>query len=272
MERSLESLLAWWDVSGVDVPDIPQNSPRRLPTRASQDRGKDQGENPRNKRGREKEDSKPVSRPAASPEPMIAATDLVKKVKTLEQLRLAIADFDAGEISDHARQSVFARGNPEADIMVIGEAPGRDEDIQGKPFVGQSGQFLDRIFASIGLNEDTLYMTNVINWRPPGNRNPKLDEIAACLPIIHKHIELIEPKIIVLVGGVSYSALTGTSGIMKNRGQWTNLSIGGTNIPALPIYHPAFLLRQPALKKDTWLDMLSLRARQAELGISLPAP
>ncbi len=252
MERSLESLLAWWDVSGVDVPDIPQNTPRRLPTQTATD-----------KKPAAPKSSSPAPRKPETPNaPKSAAAEaLVRKIENLDQLRLAISEFDAGEISDHARQSVFARGNPKADIMVIGEAPGRDEDIQGKPFVGKSGQLLDRIFASIGLNEDTIYITNVINWRPPGNRNPTPEEIEACLPLIHKHIELVAPKIIVLVGGVSFSALTGMTGIMKNRGQWTTLKLGDLEIPTLPIYHPAFLLRQPALKKDSWLDMLSLRGQ-----------
>lgn len=251
MERSLESLLTWWDVSGVDVPDIPKSTTRRLPTRPKTDAPINESR------------KKPALQPAANvaPKPIPASSELIKKVETLEQLRQVISDYDAGEISDHARQSVFARGNPEADIMVIGEAPGRDEDVQGKPFVGRSGQLLDRIFASIGLNEDTLYITNVINWRPPGNRNPTAEEIAICLPFIHKHIELVAPKIIVLVGGVSFSAMTGMTGIMKNRGQWTQLKIGENDIPTLPIYHPAFLLRQPALKKDAWRDMLSLRAK-----------
>lgn len=255
MERSLESLLSWWDVSGVDVPDIPKTQTRRLPVREKKASPAD------SRTAQTPKAAKTI--PAAPVAP--AASKLVEKVETLDQLRAIIADFDAGEISDHARQSVFARGNPDADIMVIGEAPGRDEDIQGKPFVGRSGQFLDRIFAAIGLNEDTLYVTNVINWRPPGNRNPTPDEITTCLPFIHRHIELIAPKTIVLVGGVSFSALTGMNGIMKNRGQWTALKIGDTEIPALPIYHPAFLLRQPALKKDTWRDMLSLRAKVESL-------
>lgn len=246
MERSLESLLSWWDVSGVDIPVIPNNAPRRLPTKPTIS---------------EKPKPESQAKKAVASAPSQEASKLVKKVSTLDQLREVIADFDAGEISDHARQSVFSRGNPEANIMVIGEAPGRDEDIQGKPFVGRSGQLLDRVFASIGLNEDSLYITNVINWRPPGNRNPTPEEIAASLPFIHKHIELVAPHVIILVGGVSFSALTGMTGIMKNRGQWTSLKIGEKDIPTLPIYHPAFLLRQPALKKDAWLDMLSLRAK-----------
>jgi len=250
VERSLESLLSWWELSGVDIADRPKAVKRQMPKKPAVT-------------------DKPLkqARQAVASPRSAATSELVKKIDNLDQLRQTIADFDIGEISDHARQSVFSRGNPEADIMVIGEAPGRDEDIQGKPFVGRSGQLLDRIFASIDLTEDNLYITNVINWRPPGNRNPTPEEIAACLPFIHKHMELIAPKIIVLVGGVAFTALTGMTGIMKNRGQWTTLKVGGTMIDTLPIYHPAFLLRQPALKKDAWLDMLGLQAKHSELGM-----
>ncbi len=247
MEKAFESLVTWWELSGVDTPDIPKTA-RQAPKRVLADTPKNTFT------------ANPVKAKEEAPEKP-AATELLKDVDSLDALQKVLAEFDAGEISDHARQVVFARGNPKADIMVIGEAPGRDEDIQGRPFVGKSGQLLDKIFASIGLSEDRLYITNVINWRPPGNRNPKPDEIAMCLPFIHKHIELIDPELIILVGGVSFSALTGLSGIMKNRGQWTELSIAGKTIPALPIYHPAFLLRQPVLKKDTWHDMLALRVR-----------
>ena len=252
MEQAFEALLSWWDVSGVDVPDIAKIKARPVV--------------------RKEITAKRAADPAAptkTPIPTIpaspAATELVEKVTTLGQLKQVIADFNAGAISDHARQSVFARGNPEADIMIIGEAPGRDEDIQGKPFVGKSGQLLDKMFAAIGLNEDSLYMTNVVNWRAPGNRNPKPEEIAMCLPFIQKHIELVSPKIIVLIGGIAYSALTGQSGIMKNRGQWTSLKSGDVNIPVLPIYHPEFLLSQPALKKDAWMDLLALRNKMEVL-------
>jgi len=195
------------------------------------------------------------------PLPAARAPEIVKSASTLEELHARIRDFDAGEISDHARQAVIYRGNPAARIMIIGEAPGRDEDIQGRPFVGRSGQLLDRILGSIGLSEDTVYITNVVFWRPPNNRNPNPGEITECLPFTQRHIEIINPDIIVLVGAVSFSALTGRTGIMKNRGGWITLPANGRDIPALPIYHPAFLLRQPALKKDTWRDMLSLKAR-----------
>lgn len=250
MEQALKSLISWWDVSGVDVPDMPAQS--RKPKPRPKTRPSDSiAQTPRQSQ-KAQEQAKPVPP---------AALDLLKKVTTLDDLKKVIQEFDAGEISDHARQSVFARGNAESDVMVIGEFPTRDEDIQGKPFVGKSGQFMDKVFASIGLNEDTLYMTHVVNWCPPGGRNPSPDEIAKCLPFVQKHIELIKPKIIILVGGISFSALTGRTGMMKNRGQWTTISINGIEIPALPIYDPDILMRQPALKKDSWMDMLSLRAK-----------
>jgi len=128
---------------------------------------------------------------------------------------------------------------------------GHVEDIQGKPFVGQSGQLLGKMLASIGLSEDDFYITNVVNWRPPKSRNPKPEEIALCRPF----------KVILMVGGVSMSALTDLTGIMKHHGQWQKIQLGGLSLPAMPLYHPAFLLRQPALKKEAWRDLLSLRAK-----------
>ena len=247
MDKALRSALNWWGLAGVDVPEIKPTPRKQLEKPVTHTRS---------------QVDQPSPTPIQSP-----ASELARTAKTLDELKAVMTGFDAGEISDHARQMVFSRGNPEADIMVIGEAPGRDEDIQGKPFVGRSGQLLDKIFASIGLSEDTIYITNVVNWRPPGNRNPNSEEIILCKPFLMRHIALIDPKIIVLVGGISFNALTGRSGIMKNRGQWTHLTVNGHDIPTLPIYHPAFLLRQPALKKDAWRDMISLKMRRGELGL-----
>ena len=146
--------------------------------------------------------------------------------------------------------------------MVIGEAPGAEEDRAGKPFMGKSGQLLDKIFASIGLSEIDIYITNVINYRPPGNRKPSAAEIAQFRPFVMRHVQLAKPKFLVLVGGVSLEAMLNQKGIMKARGQWQDYDIGeGQTIPALPVYHPAFLLRRPELKADMWRDVLSLKAR-----------
>lgn len=247
MDKALKSVLDWWDAAGVVVPDVTLSPAKREPK-------------PR-PAPVQKEAHTPSRLAPAAPKPLVDAAPIAAKAKTLAELKTAMDKFDAGALSDAARQCVFARGNPEAELMVIGEAPGRDEDIAGKPFVGRSGQLLDKMLASIGLTVDDFYITNVVNWRPPKNRNPSPEEIAMCRPFLNRHIELAAPKVLLIVGGVSLSAMTGITGIMKNRGQWQNINIGTGDIPALPIYHPAFLLRQPALKKDAWRDLLSLRER-----------
>ncbi|MGJ8562435.1 MAG: uracil-DNA glycosylase [Alphaproteobacteria bacterium] len=263
MDRALESILSWWDAAGVDVPEISAVKPklrRSAPPQSSaapNHASRNVAQTPR-----ESQPSAKLAPAAPSPE----STEVARTAKTLEGLKNILADFNAGDMSDHARQAVFSRGNPEADIMVIGEVPSQDDDITGKSFAGPPGRLLDKIFASIGLGENELYLTQVVNWCPPGGRNPTKEEIALCLPFITRHIELIDPKIIVLVGGLSLSAMTGQTSIMKNRGQWTDLKIGGKTIPALPLYHPDFLLRQPTMKKDCWRDILSLRESLAELG------
>ena len=253
MDEALKSVLEWWDAAGVDLPTIPSGA---APGKISKS---------------VRQQTKPTTKPDIiaptgsgqnpSKDTRPDATPIAKAAKTLTELKSAMEAFDAGALSDRARQCVFARGNPEADLMIIGEAPGRDEDIAGKPFVGRAGQLLDKMMAAIELTEEQFYITNVVNWRPPQNRNPKPGEIEICRPFLNRHIELVSPKYILIVGGVSLTALTGLTGIMKNRGQWQTLSIAGQDIPALPIYHPAFLLRQPALKKEAWRDLLDLRQK-----------
>ena len=248
MDKALKSVLDWWEDAGVDVPDIKLATPKRkVPPRQAPVQKTTPSQAPR-------------PNPAA-PKPIIDAAPIAAKAKTLAELKAAMDRFDAGPLSDGARQCVFARGNPEADVMVIGEAPGIEEDKAGKPFIGPAGQLLDKMLASIGLTEETAYLTNVVNWRLPNNRKTTDDDIALCKPFLDRHIELAAPKVILMVGGVSMSALMGLTGIMKQRGQWQIVTIAGTEIPALPIYHPAFLLRQPTLKKDAWRDLLALRER-----------
>ncbi|MEP0069824.1 uracil-DNA glycosylase [Pyruvatibacter sp.] len=202
------------------------------------------------------------------------ARALAAAASNLDELRAAMAGFTGCPLKATAKNLVFADGNPQAKIMLVGEAPGRDEDIQGLPFVGRSGQLLDRMLASIGLSRETVYISNVLPWRPPGNRTPTPAETAMCLPFILRHIELVGPKVLVCIGGVSAKELFGTkTGITRLRGQWKDFdpeAIGGPaghTMPAIAMLHPAYLLRQPAQKRLAWRDLLSLKDKMAELGL-----
>lgn len=273
IEDGLKAILAWWDDAGVDVPDVPEAPKRRTVTARAKTSGRtpvqSSAQKPSNTSqapSRASAQASALVTPDAKLASLSARTEaLVKDIKTLDALKTAMRAFDAGPLSDGARQCVFSRGNSDAKIMVIGEAPGLEEDMQGKPFVGPSGQLLDKMLGAIGLTEEDVYFTNVVNWRLPKNRNPKSEEIEFCRPLFMRHIELINPDILVLVGGQSMTALTGLEGIMKLRGQWQTVTVksGDTlkDIPAMPLYHPAFLLRQPALKKDAWRDLLSLKLK-----------
>ncbi|MCA1941029.1 MAG: uracil-DNA glycosylase, partial [Caenispirillum bisanense] len=208
---------------------------------------------------------------AAHGQEMRSAAALASECRTLEALHAAMQGFDACPLKVTATNTVFADGNPQADLMVIGEAPGAEEDRQGLPFVGASGQLLDRMLASIGLTRQTFYITNVIPWRPPGNRKPTPQEVGLCLPFIQRHIELVDPKVILMVGGLSASTLAARNeGITKLRGKWIDYASPGLShpIPAIATFHPAYLLRSPQMKKLAWRDLLTLRQRMRELGCS----
>ena len=183
-----------------------------------------------------------------------------------EELANAVAAFDACPLKAGARNTVFADGVFGADLLVIGEAPGRDEDRIGKPFVGRAGQLLDKMLAAIDRSRETnTLITNVIFWRPPGNRTPTAVETAICRPFVDRLIELTAPKAIVLAGGAPLQAMLGVSGIMRARGTWREIKVPALDpIPALPIFHPAFLLRQPIQKRLAWADLQSLDARLTE--------
>lgn len=185
---------------------------------------------------------------------------------TLAALRQAVEAFEGCGLKATATTTVFCDGNPEAELMVIGEAPGAEEDRQGKPFVGPAGQLLDRMLAAIGLDRTTAYISNVLFWRPPGNRQPSTAEIAACLPFVHRHIVLKRPKVLVLAGGTAAKTLFDTTeGIMRLRGRWRDLALPGLEapVPAVATFHPAFLLRQPAMKREVWRDLIQVKKRLA---------
>ncbi|NIJ41723.1 DNA polymerase [Parvibaculum indicum] len=204
----------------------------------------------------------PASIPLEEAEAAETAREIAARCQTLDELKQALADFEGCALKFTAKNLVFADGNPEADLMFVGEAPGRDEDIQGLPFVGRAGQLLDRMLAAIGRDRQSVYITNVLNWRPPGNRAPTPAEQAICQPFIERHIALANPEVLVFLGGVSAKQLLNTTtGIMRLRGKWNVYRAGEREIPALPTLHPAYLLRQPAQKRLAWQDLLSLMQR-----------
>jgi len=192
---------------------------------------------------------------------------------SIDALRRELAAFEGCPLKRTAMNLVFSDGNPEAGIMLVGEAPGEEEDRQGLPFVGASGKLLDRMLAAIGLDRSTVYISNVLFWRPPGNRSPTDAEIAACLSFAERHIALVQPKVLVLLGGVAAKSLLRTKeGITRIRGRWTEYTpqigrAGMTPIRCLPTYHPAYLLRQPAAKRQAWADMLLLAKEINEANI-----
>lgn len=198
---------------------------------------------------------------------------LAREAGSLEALRACLEQFDGCNLKFTAKNLVVGDGNPQADIMLVGEAPGRDEDIEGRPFVGRSGQLLDRMLAAIELDRTSAYITNVIPWRPPGNRTPTPIETEICRPFIERQIELVKPKILVALGGPSSKTLLNTSqGIMRLRGSWKeHRTQGGVTIPTMPLLHPAYLLRNPAHKKLAWRDLLEIKAKLRSLRGDLPS-
>lgn len=213
--------------------------------------------------------------PAATFPGAADARRLAAAAGSLEDLRAVLAGFDGCALKHTAMNLVFADGNPAAPVMFIGEAPGRDEDRQGLPFVGRSGQLLDRMLAAIGLDrhaenaERSAYIANILPWRPPGDRTPTAAEIAACLPFIERHIALVKPRYVVLLGGTAAKSLLNRSeGIMRLRGRWYEYPVEGLDkpVPCLATYHPAFLLRSPKEKRSAWRDFLQLKSK---LGTSV---
>ena len=197
------------------------------------------------------------------------AVHLAQAAATVAELRAAVESYDGCGLKKFASRTVFADGNPQAPVMFVGEAPGADEDRQGLPFVGVSGQLLDRMLASVGLARATnAYITNIVFWRPPGNRAPTDEEIATCLPFVRRHIELVDPQVLVLVGGMSAKTLLGTAtGITRLRGKWHEYETPGLSrpVPCMPLFHPAFLLRSPDQKRFAWRDLVAIKQKLAAI-------
>ncbi|NNE52213.1 MAG: uracil-DNA glycosylase [Sulfitobacter sp.] len=246
------ALLDWQIELGVteailDAPvnryEVPAEAPRAVSTKASA----------------------PAVQPTAvpvsgAPDAVAESERMASAANTLDDLRAAMAAYPHCDLKKGARNLVFSDGIPDARVMLVGEAPGRDEDLAGKPFVGRAGQLLDRMFAAIDMGRDReeapLYITNVLPWRPPQNRDPRPEEIAMMKPFLLRHIALAEPEILVLIGNWSCVTLLGKRGITRLRGTWAQAA----GLPALPMFHPAYLLRSPEFKREAWADLLSLKA------------
>lgn len=247
--KAAETLLAWYGAMGVDeaIGEAPVDcfaaSVGPSPAPASQAKGPAR--------------PLPVSAPPLNFGPGSAAAQNAASLAELEALAAA---FDGCALKRTAKSLCFARGREDARIMLIGEAPGRDEDLQGKPFVGRAGQLLDRMLAAIGLSETQVYITNTVYWRPPGNRTPTPQEIEACAPFLARQIELLSPDVLVLLGGAAAKTILGVAeGIMRLRGKWLAYSCAGRDIATLPTLHPAYLLRNPEHKRLAWRDLLMVK-------------
>ncbi len=246
--QQLATLLRWYEEVGVDASVVDEagvwTRPKAAPPPAPA----------------------PASRPAlpAADATALDAAALASEADTLEALRAVIDRFDGCALKVTATNLVFADGNPQARLMLVGEAPGAEEDRKGLPFVGRAGQLLDRMLAAIGLDRNTVYITNILNWRPPGNRTPNPSEITMCLPFVHRHIALVRPDVLVLLGGTSAKALLATNdGIMKLRGRWYDLAVPGlaAPLPTIATFHPAYLLRTPLAKRQSWKDLIAIAKR-----------
>lgn len=247
-ERFLEAARAASPMAGTALPDSP------APAGAEPQAGP-----PGLARGRP-----PVSVPDGAQAALARAQ--AASASSLEELRACLAAFEGCNLRFTAKNLVFGDGNPAGGLMLVGEAPGREEDLEGLPFVGRSGQLLDRMLAAIGIDRGSAWIANVIPWRPPGNRTPTPQETEICRPFIERQIELVAPKVLVALGGPSAKLITGAAeGILRLRGSWkTHVTASGREIPVMPTLHPAYLLRTPAHKKLAWRDLLEVKARLRE--------
>ena len=242
MNEALKSALDWWSQVGVETPELNlPHTQENLITQTTTEKKVEIQKKPIKTSDRVQKD--------------------LKKIKNLDDLKIYMGDFESAALTDNSRQCVFSRGNPKANLMVIGDSPSSYDDKTGQPFVGPEGQLLDKMLASINQTEDNTYITTAINWKLPTHKKPSDEELNICIPFLKRHIELVSPAILLLVGGVSLQALTGLTTIMKNRGQWQKVNFSNKEIIALPIYHPTLLMKQPLLKREAWRDLCTLKEK-----------
>jgi len=242
MNEALKSALDWWSQVGVETPELNlPHTQENLITQTTTEKKVEIQKKPIKTNDRVQKD--------------------LKKIKSLDDLKIYMGDFESAALTDNSRQCVFSRGNPKANLMVIGDSPSGHDDKTGQPFMGPEGQLLDKMLASINQTENNTYITTAINWKLPTHKKPSDEELNICIPFLKRHIELVSPAILLLVGGVSLQALTGLTTIMKNRGQWQKVNFSNKEIIALPIYHPTLLMKQPLLKREAWRDLCTLKEK-----------
>ena len=282
-DRAIRALLDWYALAGVDqaIDDAPRDRYREAATVAAtavvarEAVAEATPPSAPNPTMAAPQDPAPPARPRRLLPPGDAtwsAQEIATACTSLDQLVAAVRAFDGCALKRTATNTVIGDGNPEARLMIVGEAPGAEEDRQGLPFVGPAGRLLDRMLASIGLDRSAVYITNMLPWRPPGNRSPTAEELAICQPFLERQIELIAPRILVLVGGIAAKALLNRrEGITRLRGQWFPFStprMEGT-IQATATFHPAYLLRTPSAKREVWRDLLAIEDRMKD-GETVP--
>ncbi len=253
MGRTSVQLLEWYIAAGADeaIGEVPRDCFAAPPRQT----------NPGPKARSRRPPGAVVSLGAAA---ALSAAEIAAACTSIEELVVAIKAFEGCALKETATNTCVYDGNPSADLVFIGEAPGAEEDRRGLPFVGRAGRLLDRMLAAIGRGRDSAYISNVLFWRPPGNRSPTPDEIEACLPFVDRQISLIAPKVLVLVGGISAKAVLGRSeGITRQRGVWREYSPRDSSltVPTTAIFHPAYLLRTPLKKREAWRDLLAIKKR-----------
>ena len=242
MNEALKSALDWWSQVGVETPELNlPHTQENLITQTTTEKKVEIQKKPIKTNDRVQKD--------------------LKKIKNLDDLKIYMGDFESAALTDNSRQCVFSRGNPKANLMVIGDSPSGHDDKTGQPFMGPEGQLLDKMLASINQTENNTYITTAINWKLPTHKKPSDEELNICIPFLKRHIELVSPAILLLVGGVSLQALTGLTTIMKNRGQWQKVNFSNKEIIALPIYHQTLLMKQPLLKREAWRDLCTLKEK-----------
>ncbi len=265
--NNIAALLQWYVAAGVDeaIDMAPQNRfalPEKIPPVDAPATITPQVSAP--------EQAAPAKQAATTPNAQSEGTrELAAGCANINELRAAIGAFDGCALKRTATNTVVGTGDEAAALMVVGEAPGGEEDRRGLPFVGPAGQLLDRMLAAIGLERSAVYISNILPWRPPGNRSPTAEEISLCQPFVERQIELVQPKVLVLVGGISAkSLLDKREGITRLRGTWREFQAPGMAEPiaTMATFHPAYLLRQPAAKKEVWRDLLAIQQKLTELS------